>query len=336
MPQECQNALSPVPSAGLAGAHRDARRDGTGRRGIVAALTAVLAALSIAAFASTAAATTPAAVARYAPFVYLAPNEAYLPMDPGTFVAQSSLSWAHDSGCPDATVAARTTINAQWLGGGGYQHQVADLICAESGAEHLSNELTRPRQDGKSIPEGEGFFLNFPNTMRSGQGATAPVYYEYSAHHYITYWFFYAFNDAPAPINSWDHEGDWERVSIQLDSSDNALTVAYYQHSGYCTLPWSQAPEKNSHPLAYSALGTHATYSRAGTFSIADGLAKDTTGAGASWATYNNSLIDARAQGWYGFGGAWGEVGAGSDSTGPLGPSVYKTPAPGNWSQPCS
>lgn len=305
------------------------------RRWFVAAWVATFTALMVVGLAPTSSATPPATVVRYAPFVYLAPNEAYLPMSPTTFVAQSSLSWARDGGCPDATIASRTTINQQWLGSGGYQHQVADSICIDSGAQHLSNELTRPRQSGKSIPDGEGFFLNFPNTMRAGTGTSAPVYYEYSPYHYVTYWFFYAFNDAPAPINSWDHEGDWERISIQLDSLNNAVTVAYYQHSGYCTIPWSQAPEKNSHPLAYSALGTHASYPAAGSYSIADGLATDTTGQGAAWATYNNTLSDARAQGWYGFGGAWGEVGAFSDSTGPLGPSVYKAPAPSNWSQPC-
>ena len=37
----------------------------------------------------------------------------------------------------------------------------------------------------------------------------------------------------------------------------------------------------------------------------------------------------------YGFGGAWGEVGAIVDTTGPLGPSRYKPAAPSDWSQRC-
>jgi hypothetical protein len=101
------------------------------------------------------------------------------------------------------------------------------LSSVDHGVQHLSDELTRPRQSGKgSVPEGEGFFLNFPNTQRAGQGTSAPVFYEYSAHKYVTYWFFYGFNDAPAPINSFDHEGDWERISVQLDAQDSAVTVA--------------------------------------------------------------------------------------------------------------
>jgi len=35
-------------------------------------------------------------------------------------------------------------------------------------------------------------------------------------------------------------------------------------------------------------------------------------------------LIDVRTRPFYGFGGAWGEVGNISDTTGPLGPSQYK------------
>lgn len=111
-------------------------------------------------------------------------------MDAGSFMAQSSLPWAHDQSCPDDTVADRTKVSAVRLGTGGYRHQIANSVCIKHGAQHPSNALTRPRQDGKDgVPEGEGFFLNFPNERRGGQGTNAPVYYEYSPQHYITYWF---------------------------------------------------------------------------------------------------------------------------------------------------
>jgi hypothetical protein len=297
--------------------------------------TTAAAGLTVTGTAPAAAASAPAAVTRYAPFVYLSRGEQYNPMDAGAFVAQSSLSWAHDN-CPDDSVAGRTEVNAARLGNGGYHHRIADSLCVDHGAQHRSNELTRPRQGGKGgVPEAEGFFLNFPNEQRAGQGTAAPVYYEYSPRRYVTYWFFYAFNDAPPPTNVFDHEGDWERISVQLDSHDKPVTVAYYQHDGYCTVPWSQAGRHRGHPLAFSAKGTHATYPRAGSFAIADGLATDTTNRGDGWATYQN-VDNARTQGWFGFGGAWGEVGEGSDSTGPLGPSRFKGAAPSDWSHSCS
>jgi hypothetical protein len=325
-----QRAIGPAPAV--------VRRNRPDRR-IVVAGTALLAGLACAgvtpARADVSADARPAAVARYAPFVYLAPRERYLPMNASRFVARSSLSWARDQNCPDDTVAERRQVDAARLGSGGYEHQISDAICVDHGDQHRSNELTRPRQSGKDgVPEGEGFFLNFPNGQRAGQGTRAPVFYEYSAHEYVTYWFFYAFNDAPKATNAFDHEGDWERISVRLDDQDHAVTVAYYEHDGYCTRPWSEAGKHRGHPLAYSARGTHATYPRAGTFPIAHGLATDTTGRGAGWATYRK-LVNARTRGWFGFGGAWGEVGEGSDSTGPLGPSSFKGAAPADWAQPC-
>lgn len=292
------------------------------------------AAPAVAASAGTAAG-APSTVTQYAPFVYLARDERFRPMDAGSFVSASSLSWARDQNCPDDPVAARTKIDQARLGSGGYQHQIANTLCIDHGAQHPSNELTRPRQGGKGgVPEREGFFLNFPNSQRAGEGSTAPVYYEYFPRRYITYWFFYAFNDAPKPTNIFDHEGDWERISIQLDDHDRAVRVAYYQHDGYCTIPWPQTGKHDGHPLAYSAQGTHATYPRVGSFPIAHGLASDTTSRGVGWATYHH-LANARTQGWFGFGGAWGEVGDGSDSTGPLGPSHFKGAVPDDWSRAC-
>jgi hypothetical protein len=304
---------------------------------VASAETPAPAAPAITAEADAAAAAARATVRRYAPFIYLAPGERFGPLSARRFIRQSSLSWAHDAPCTtDHEVAARRTVDGTRLGSGGYQHQIADALCNDHGDQHRSNELTRPRQGDKGdVPEDEGFFLNFPNRLRERTSTAVPVYYEYVRHSFVTYWFFYAFNDAPEATNAFDHEGDWERISVRLDDRDRAVTVAYYAHTGYCTRPWSEAGRHLGHPLAYSARGTHATYAWAGSYPIAGGLATDTTGRGAGWATYNR-LRNARTQGWYGYGGAWGEVGEGSDSTGPLGPSAFKDPAPTDWSRPCS
>lgn len=65
-------------------------------------------------------------------------------------------------------------------------------------------------------------------------------------------------------------------------------------------------------------------------------LAKDHASRGQAWATWNN-LKNARTQAWYGYGGAWGEVGnpvadklLDDETTGPQGPS-HKQPAPDNF-----
>ncbi|MGW4644763.1 hypothetical protein ACWEN6_40090 [Sphaerisporangium sp. NPDC004334] len=276
------------------------------------------------------------AIARkYAPFVYLAPDEKFTPVNADSFVGRSSLSWARDGSCKDDEVASIRRVDTARLGAGGYRHQISNALCIRHGVQHPSNKLNRPQQDGKDgIPKNEGFFLNLPNDLRSGQGTSAPVYYEYAPHQYITYWFFYAFNDAPTEL--FDHEGDWERISVQLDGANRAQSVAYYQHKGYCTRSWRDAGKHEGHPLAYSARGTHATYAWAGGYGIAHDLAADYTGRGLGWATYAR-IEKARGHGWFGFGGAWGEVGEGPDTTGPLGPGApTKDPAPQDWNRPCT
>ena len=92
-----------------------------------------------------------------------------------------------------------------------------------------------------------------------------------------------------------------------------------------------------SHPRAYVAKGSHATYSHPGRFAqiLTRGgretlAVRDDARACVScplWYTWKppTMLVDAEQQPWYGFGGAWGVVGSVSDFTGPLGPSIAKT-----------
>jgi hypothetical protein len=89
-----------------------------------------------------------------------------------------------------------------------------------------------------------------------------------------------------------------------------------------------------THPRAYSAKGSHATYRRGGKYlqvlSIGNHkilAVKDDARACPQcplWFTWER-LVNAEKQPWYGFGGAWGTVGSAPDFTGPLGPSIIKT-----------
>lgn len=276
-------------------------------------------------------------VTTYAPLVYLHSQEAYRPMSASTFLASSRLRWSHDAGCPDDQFAGVRQINARSLGSGAYRHQITDdFICSHHGAFHPSSQRTRPR-DGDT--DTEGFFLDLENSARGGAGTAAPVYYEYLPGKSITYWFLYGYSVPPAPsliAGHIAHEGDWERVSLRLDAGDRPTDVAFYAHNGYCTRPWSAVAKSGTHPIVYSGKGSHASYPTPGDHAISFlGLSfSDKTDAGTPWRTWG-SLYNARAQGWFGFGGAWGEVGELKDTTGPLGPSPYKGAAPTDWSKRC-
>ncbi|HEX7317471.1 MAG TPA: HYR domain-containing protein [Pyrinomonadaceae bacterium] len=308
----------------------------------------------------------PETVTKYAPLVYLHPDDEFRPADPAQFIRRSELRWSHQAvvACGDHAVAERGTVMAARLGQEpAYTHNprnTSDLLCRHREDVELSaHAYTRPfdgskrdnvlgREDGYLK---EGFFLDPENdpalrrgiqAMLGGASYTgAPVFYEYEKGRYVTYWFFYAYNEYRPPLPNLDgplqsHEGDWERVSIQLDAEDNPLNVFYYHHADGMLAQWDTiAKHDGTHPVVYSAKGSHGSYPDAGFYPTELPGAMDDAARGPAWITWED-LSDVKAQPWYGFGGAWGEVSglviittpfgdlSGGDFTGPLGPSPYK------------
>jgi hypothetical protein len=118
------------------------------------------------------------------------------------------------------------------------------------------------------------------------------------------------------------HEGDWERVTVYLDQADPEsaapASVAFYRHSTNTFRKWESVDkEAGTHPVAYSAIGSHASLPTPG-FGHIDVGDPD----GPHWRTWED-LASIVEQAWYGFGGAWGRVGKVRDSTGPLGPGPH-------------
>ncbi|HEX2292718.1 MAG TPA: hypothetical protein VHH55_05350 [Gaiellaceae bacterium] len=117
------------------------------------------------------------------------------------------------------------------------------------------------------------------------------------------------------------HEGDWERVTVYLDQADPRgappASVAFYRHSTNTFRKWASVEKEGEHPVAYSAIGSHASLPSAD-FGYIDVGDRE----GPRWRTWDE-LASIVEQPWYGFGGAWGRVGKVRDSTGPLGPGAH-------------
>ena len=117
------------------------------------------------------------------------------------------------------------------------------------------------------------------------------------------------------------HEGDWERVTLYLDQSDPEgpppNSVAFYRHSTNTFKNWDDVEKDGTHPVVYSAIGSHASLPTPGFGFIDVGDPN-----GPRWRTWED-LAAIADQPWYGFGGAWGRVGKVRDSTGPLGPGAH-------------
>ncbi len=305
-------------------------------------------------FESEASASTPQ---RYAPLVFLHPNERFLPMPADCFIANSSLDFAEGKD-KQSVLAERGTLSADKLIRPGYEH-----------GGFTTRDKTRPFAGGRAqaLAGRHGFYLDVEDHFRLGSRSTetsvffggTPVYYEYAPGRYVTYWFFYGFS-APAGrlaaplrkagVKSAGHEGDWEGISVGLDKQDAAVSAVYFAHGEKVEpLPWAKVKKLGGHPIVFSALGSHASYTTSG-----KQVNLDVTGGGPIWATWL-LIADVRVQTWHGYGGAWGiaravpavvravahrfgkEVGEG-EFTGPIGPpfkaSPYDEPAKATTSSP--
>jgi len=308
----------------------------------------------------------------FAPLVHLHAGERYWPTTVGAFLAGSTLRWRHGGHCPDHRVAATIDANRLGRGptGGGsdpYAHAPSDADCAEPASPLIpSTAITRPNERTRAagVPVAQGFYLQAdaaattPKAKTSKSGGQTllggvPAYYENhlegaGPQRRITYWLFYGYSLPPGSpkklLAQFAHQGDWERVSVLVEPVDAErwamVSVRYHFHNESRDVPWPSVPltappggAVATHPVAYSALGSHASYPRAGDYVerrlALKGEVHATDRAMAcsacpQWRTWD-ALVDATEQGWYGFGGAWGRARGSSDTTGPLGPSAQKT-----------
>lgn len=145
----------------------------------------------------------------------------------------------------------------------------------------------------------------------------------------IQYWLFYYYND-------WfnKHEGDWELVEVILDVDENPLWVILSQHHGGTRRAWEYAQiEKDSHPVAYVAQGSHANYFWADEtypngmdigstrVEIMDRTGKTSRVIPQVILVPDRGLAANSPQPWVEFPGKWGERAFQGDFGGPLGPA---------------
>ena len=86
----------------------------------------------------------------------------------------------------------------------------------------------------------------------------------------VQYWLFYPVQPLepgrPAELGVLaGHEGDWEEVSVLLDTRGRPLAAGVSRHCAGVRREWSKVPRRGSRPVVYVALGSHANGFRAGT-----------------------------------------------------------------------
>lgn len=261
--------------------------------------------------------------AKYAPEVRLPPDSIdwTRPANVDWYLARVHMRFDH-SGCPDHEIIPLGSVTQGNLST--QSHPTTNWYCGHtstvysSSAKHLEFFLQPPDDSVHSGTTQSGWRVYVhvkPSVVVTGG-------YD------IQYWFFYAYNDAAAGFN---HEADWEHITVTTDSAGAFQSAWYAQHSSGARYTASQLLWNGTHPVVYSADGTHASYKGPGTWDgpVVPDYCYD---GGPIWQTWTNFVnvgersAPLNGQAFIKYGGRWGEIGELEDTSGPPTPSVQ-----GSW-----
>jgi hypothetical protein len=169
---------------------------------------------------------------RFAPVVLLAPGERALPANVDWFLERAALD-AAPAPAPRMTQASLLGVDLAALARrvSGFRPRLRPTVAARAGSADPREWLAY----GHVYPARDGGLL-------------------------LQYWFFYPFNDFHLLF---DHEGDWEHVTVRLDPARRPAGAWYARHDWSAPgrwFPWDALKREGEHPVALSARGSHASY----------------------------------------------------------------------------
>lgn len=152
---------------------------------------------------------------------------------------------------------------------------------------------------------------------------------------WLEYWLFYYYDDSSyLGLSTGSHEGDWEMMMVKLNQARNPVEVVYAQHEDGSHCAWNETETWEGRPVAYVAVGTHATYPRPGTWALPSGVPGgfDHNDGEGGFATPAVERIGDADPSWVGWPGRWGGTTPGilpGEATSPSGPAQHS-----QWSDP--
>ena len=189
---------------------------------------------------------------RYMPILYFHPAETWAPFEVERFLRLARVERQTARGVWARTTTPLPTSNVGCAFTPCYRLNLpcaltAGAACYERGAATLS-DWKHPVIYGRVVDVPAG------TPMPAGISGTA--------RYLVRYWLFYAVDDWRSRGDRlWQaHEGDWENITVALDADTNPLFAAYSQHCSGTVRPWSKVTRKQTHPIDYVALGSHANY----------------------------------------------------------------------------
>ncbi|HSU15514.1 hypothetical protein [Longimicrobium sp.] len=178
------------------------------------------------------------------------------------YLASTQMRFHHDN-CPDHQILNLGTINTSNLITQVHQRATSWLGCSHSGTTYGSGAANG--YDNGYNAENH-FFLQAVYDDVTHPGVRDPAGWKVYTHVYrnnlggysIQYWFFYAYNDY---FGGFNHESDWEHITVQLNGAQQLASVIYGAHHTPKTVPANQVTLYGvTHPQVWVADGSHASY----------------------------------------------------------------------------
>ncbi|MGC5077571.1 Vps62-related protein [Agrococcus sp. DT81.2] len=256
------------------------------------------------------------AIHRFAPEVRLHPDDRYRPSSVPWYL-QNVRMRRHRAWWPDVRILDVGEVNVNTLiaqrSGGQSSGQGADRT---NFFLEIAANTTETRRGRLAIAECYVHFRRAPGTSTAWD---------------LQYWFFYPYNGDITTGADFEHEGDFEHVTVRIGRDLRSVQeVFYHVHNTEST--WRRPGEFSStsegHPIVYSARHTHATYWSAGKQARTALPDDHTADGGPVWQTWDHlRLVGHRrrptaGQEWIRYTGHWGQIGTGfSWLGGPYGPA---------------
>lgn len=276
---------------------------------------------------------TPKPQEKFKVIVSLHPDEKYFPMNPQDFITLSRFR-KHRGGNSDD---GYNKITNSFVNGNSHGAEYYNIPVGVINSHYLtgSNSLRNLRPRDKNTIGSNEVFLE-PDDNLNGNlypNGVVPVFTYSTFYTDINtgktgekreFWTFFGYNEAGAVGISISHQGDWERVILDIvDDNIKGAWLSNHSDLTYYTANQLEISKTSTTQTlrVYCAKGSHAFYNKVGTFSLGFiGLANDYTSAtGYQWNITEN-ILPLQSQAWKNYAGAWGEVGTLADTTGPLGP----------------
>ena len=152
---------------------------------------------------------------------------------------------------------------------------------------------------------------------------------------WLEYWLFYYYDDSSyLGFSTGSHEGDWEMMMVKLSEARNPVEVVYAQHEDGSRCAWNETETWEGRPVAYVAVGTHATYPSPGAWAFPSGVPGgfDHNDGEGGFATPAVEPIGDANPSWVSWPGRWGGTTPGSlpgEASSPTGPAQHS-----QWSDP--